>query len=49
MDGQEVFRVNSLAAAAATSPCKYPLPQGTHIGFRTWNTSPSTFVGTTLR
>ncbi len=49
MDGQEIFRVNSLAAAAAASPCKYPLPQGTRIGFRTWGTSPSTFTGTTLR
>jgi hypothetical protein len=49
MDGQEIFRVNSLAAAAAASPCKFPLPQGTRIGFRTWHTSPATFVGTTLR
>lgn len=49
VDGVEMFRVASLKAAAASSPCKYPLPTGTRIGFRTWNTSPATFENTTLR
>jgi len=49
VDGVEMFRVASLKAAAAASPCKYPLPTGTRIGFRTWNTSPATFENTTLR
>jgi hypothetical protein len=48
VDGVEMFRVNSLAAAAAASPCKYPLPTGTRIGFRTWNVSPAVFENTTL-
>lgn len=48
VDGQEIFRVNSLAAAIKASPCAYPAPTGTGIGFRTWSTSPSFFVGTTL-
>ena len=49
VDGVEMFRVASLKTAAANSPCKYPLPTGTRIGFRTWNTSPATFENTTLR
>lgn len=49
VDGVEMFRVASLKAAAVASPCKYPLPTGTRIGFRTWNTSPATFENTTLR
>lgn len=49
VDGIEMFRVASLKTAAANSPCKYPLPTGTRIGFRTWNTSPATFENTTLR
>lgn len=48
VDGTEVFRINSLAAAAAASPCHYPLATGTGIGFRTWSTSSASFTGTTL-
>jgi len=48
VDGVEVFRVNSLQAAVASSACKYPLPHGTGIGFRTWYPSPATFEGTAL-
>ncbi len=48
VDGAELFRVASLKAAIAASPCKYPAPTGTEIGFRTWSTSPARFVGTTL-
>lgn len=48
VDGQEIFRVDSLTAAIKASPCAYPAPTGTGIGFRTWNTSPAIFVGTTL-
>lgn len=48
IDGAEVFRINSLTAAAAASPCRYPLATGTGIGFRTWSTSSALFTGTTL-
>jgi len=46
VDGMEVFRVPSLSEAVAKSQCKYPMPMGTRIGFRTWATSAATFVGT---
>ncbi len=48
VDGVEVFRVNSLSAAIAASPCQYPAPQGTRIGFRTWNSTSAVFLNTTL-
>jgi hypothetical protein len=48
VDGLEVFRLNSLQAAIDASPCAYPKPLGTRIGFRTWSTSPARFVGTTF-
>jgi len=45
-DGMEVFRLDSLSAAVAKSPCHYPMPAGTRIGFRTWATTSASFVGT---
>ena len=48
VDGQEVFRVPSLQQAVAGSPCRWPLPEGTRIGFRTWSTTSAVFEGTTL-
>ncbi len=48
VDGAEIFRIDSLAAAVAASPCHHPLATGTQIGFRTWSTSSAVFTGTTL-
>ena len=48
VDGKEVFRLDSLSKAIAGSPCQYPAPTGTRIGFRTWNSTSAVFVGTTL-
>ena len=49
VDGLKVFTVPSLAKAAAATYCKYPMPTGTGIGFRTWGSAGNvTFVGTTL-
>ena len=48
IDGAEVFRVDSLTAAIASSRCGYYAPNGTQIGFRTWSTSSAVFENTTL-
>ena len=48
-DGVKVINVPSLTKAVAASACpKYPVLHGTRVGFRSWGTSSSTFVGTTL-
>lgn len=48
VDGKEVFRLDSLSKAIAASPCKYPAPTGTRIGFRSWNSTSAVFENTTL-
>ena len=49
IDGKTVFDVPSLTKAVAASPCKYAMPTGTDIGFRTWGAGTSAvFDGTTL-
>ena len=48
-DGVKVINVPSLTKAVAASACpKFPVLHGTRVGFRSWGTSSSTFVGTTL-
>jgi hypothetical protein len=49
VDGTKVFTVPSLSKSVAASPCHYPMPTGTGIGFRSWGSAGNvTFVGTTL-
>ena len=48
VDGLEVFRLDSLSKAIAASPCQYPAPVGTRIGFRSWNSTSAVFENTTL-
>lgn len=49
VDGTDALVVPSLKAAIATSPCNsWAVPHGNRVGMRSWGTSSSTFVGTTL-
>lgn len=48
-DGKKVIQLPSLTRAIAASACpKLPVPHGTRVGFRSWGSSSSTFVGTSL-
>jgi hypothetical protein len=49
LDGIKVFTVPSLSKSVAGSPCHFPMPSGTGVGFRSWGSAGNvTFVGTTL-
>ena len=49
IDGIKMFDVPSLKEALKTSKCEMDLPEGTEVGFRTWNSGTSAlFENTTL-
>jgi hypothetical protein len=47
IDNVVVFDVPSLSKAIAASPCHFPAPAGTEVGFRTWGSGTSAVFSTT--